>query len=501
MRYIPTSYEMKKADERTSSKMHVRSIVLMERAALAVAEEISGGRVLVAAGTGNNGGDAFAAGRILIERGIEVDFCLIGERKKCSQTEEEQIFAVEALTDGVELLESIPENDYDYIIDGIFGVSLNRDVAGRFAQAIESINEKHRNGAKVISIDIPSGINADTGMVCGVAVEADVTVACAYEKPGTLLFPGTEYAGRVKVASIGITDRSFDTAPGIMAPEPCDALLPARKKNSNKGTYGKVLVIAGSENICGAALLAARAALCLGCGMVRVFTHENNRTAIQIGLPEALITTYSSETGINSKLRESLGWCTCAVVGPGLGTGEISEHILRLVLKEAAVPLILDADALNLIAEDCSVLDELSVDAVITPHVGEMSRLTGLGIKEIKADPIGTARDFSMAHGVVTVLKDARTVTAFPAGKAVINTSGNSGMATAGSGDVLAGMIGSLTAQGVGLGDAAWRGVYLHGAAGDIASEKFGAHTMLSGDIISSISAFGWEENRKNEKI
>ena len=495
MRYIPMSNEMKKADERTSSKMHVRSIVLMERAALAVAEQVKEGRVLVVAGTGNNGGDAFAAGRILIERGIEVDFCLIGERKKCSPTEEEQILSVEAITGGDVILERVPENDYDYVIDGIFGVSLNRDVTGKYAEAIASINEKHRNGTKVISIDIPSGINADTGRVCGVAVMADITVACAYEKPGTLLFPGTEYAGEVVIAHIGITDRSFEASPGIMAPEPEDAQLPARKKNSNKGTYGKVLVIAGSEEICGAALLSAKAALCCGCGMVKVFTHVNNRTAIQVGLPEALITTYSFETEVESKLRDAIKWCSSIVIGPGLGTGRLSSKILTLVLDEANVPVVLDADALNLIAEDSKVLDDLTADVVITPHVGEMSRLTGMSISKIKEDPIKTARDFAMEHGVVTVLKDARTVTAFPAGKAVINTSGNNGMATAGSGDVLAGMIGSLTAQGVKIGEAAWRGVYLHGRAGDIAKKKFGAHTMLSGDIISSILAFSQEEN------
>ncbi len=484
MEYILSAREMKEADERTSREMHVSSAVLMERAALAVADVVGSGRVLIVAGLGNNGGDGFAAGRILMERGADVDFCLIGDEQKCSPLEKEQLASVKAFDSSIEIMQTVPKGQYSWIIDAIFGISLNREVGGIFADAVEAINKHREDGAKVISIDIPSGIEADSGKVLGCAVKADITIACAFKKPGELLYPGADYVGELRRADIGITERSITGEIKTFAPDKSDAYLPARRSDSNKGTYGKVLVIAGSEEICGAAILSASAALRSGCGMVRVYTHENNRIALQTALPEALVTTYMDST---IKLKSAVEWCDIAVIGPGLGTSDIAKEILEFMLKEAGVPLVIDADALNMISKQPELLKTIKAEAVITPHVAEMSRLCGQDIKSIKGDPIGTARDFAETYHVTCVLKDARTVTAIPGGATVINTSGNDGMATAGSGDVLTGIIASLAAQGEKMSEAAWRGVYLHGLAGDSAKEKFGAHSMTSSDIIDAI--------------
>ena len=497
MEYILSKDEMNKADERTFGVMHISSAVLMERAALAVADCVcqilkkdsrEEARILVAAGIGNNGGDGFAAGRILMERSLEVDFCLIGNEEKSSPAEKEEIASVRALDENKEIFKKVPDRHYDIVIDAIFGVSLNRNVEGIFAGAVEAINSKREAGTKIVSIDIPSGIDADTGHIMGCSVIADYTVACAYKKPGLLLNPGGIRAGKIITASIGITEKSFEGIPKITAPDINDLTLPKRVSDSNKGTYGKVLIVAGSDEICGAAVLAASAALRTGCGMVRVFTHENNRVAIQTILPEALITSYGSKLKDFEKLKKALEWCDSIVIGPGIGSSVFACDLLEFLLKEAKVPMVLDADALNIIAKNQSLLTYASSDTVITPHIGEMSRLSGLPIDTVKAHPIETARDFAAAYNLVCVLKDARTVTVTPDGRIVINTSGNDGMSTAGSGDVLAGMTGSLMAQGVESREAAWRAVFLHGAAGDMAKEKFGAHTMLASDIISSIS-------------
>ncbi|XME03103.1 NAD(P)H-hydrate dehydratase [Lachnospiraceae bacterium C1.1] len=499
MEVILTKEEMQKADKRTSEFMHIPSAVLMERAALAVAdcvmdmiknENIRKPSILVVSGIGNNGGDGFAAGRILLERSVCPDFCLIGNPRKCSSAEKEEIESVKALKDDIEIYSSIPDKDYDIVIDAIFGISLNRMVEGIFAEAVEGINSLRSRGARVVSIDIPSGVNADNGRIMGTAVHADITLACAFKKPGLLLYPGALMAGRVIRAFIGITEKSLEKEPQIFAPDERDSSLPERSLDSNKATYGKVLIAAGSDQICGAALLATSAALRTGCGMVKVFTHENNRTAIQTVLPEALISTYEDFEESHEKLCEDMDWSDCILVGPGIGRSDMAFQMLRAILDRAENPLVMDADALNLIAEHKELLDKVPGKSIFTPHVGEMSRLCGLPVKDIKERALEISAEYAKEHDIICVLKDARTVTALPDGRIFINTSGNDGMSTAGSGDVLAGMTVSLMAQGMKPEEAAWKAVWLHGLAGDRAKEKKGAHGMIAGDIIKEMLLF-----------
>ena len=504
MQYILSKDEMMMADRKTSEEMHVPSAVLMERAGLKIADEaekilVQGkerhknnrdNRTLVVAGPGNNGGDGFVVGRILMERGFAVDFVLVGGEEKTSPLEKVQILSVKALAPEVRIADAVPDRDYAVVIDAVFGVSLSRDVGGIYAKAIDSINELRERGSYVISVDIPSGIDADTGKVMGTAVRADMTVACAFPKVGEIMLPGTLYAGKLVTAEIGITERSLCAEPKLSSYEEHEIRLPDRKSDSNKGTYGKVLLIAGSRDIAGAAVLAARAALKTGCGMVRVFTHENNRTVIQSTVPEALVTVWKENDSDETEraLADAIKWSTALAIGPGLGTSEDAVEILETALSECVErPVVLDADALNIISKNKELLKTGVSEKVITPHVGEMSRLTGLSIPEVKDDLIGTAGSFAKKHDLTCVLKDSRTVTALKDGTAVINRNGNNGLATAGSGDVLTGIIVSLIAQGVSPEKAASLGVALHGKAGDKGAKEFGCHGLLAGDIINAI--------------
>ena len=270
-----------------------------------------------------------------------------------------------------------------------------------------------------------------------------------------------------------LTDRTFGR------------LVPKRRENGNKGTFGKVLVIAGSRNMAGAAILSARAALAAGCGMVMVFTDECNRTIIQTAVPEALLATYDGE--IDEEVAyNALDWASCILIGPGLSMSDEAKRLVDITLEETVnKPIVLDADALNILSEEANAMKLAGKSVVITPHVGEMARLVGMPISEIQTHMTETAEAFSTHHGVTVVLKDAVSVIASPRRKTYENHSGNSGMATAGSGDVLAGLIIGLIAQGVKNADAAILGTYIHGRAGDFAAEEKTAYAMTASDIIA----------------
>lgn len=493
MKYLVNSREMKQYDTNTTEHFKVPSLLLMERAALAVFDEIKrqypcSKKFLIVCGTGNNGADGFALTRLLLLDGAEVHTVLIGDRKKETDQCKKQLEILFAY--GCPVLEAIPENTaYDVIVDAIFGVGLSRNVEGIFADTIRKMNEIP---GKKIALDMPSGISSDTGAVLKCAFRADCTITFAYEKIGMHLFPGNEYVGEIVTKQIGITDESFLTQmPGVMAFEMEDLrLLPKRASHSNKGSFGKLLLIAGSVDMAGAAVLSAKAAYTAGCGLVRVFTPEENRIPLQTSIPEAVLTTYHPEKLDASKLSEAMKWADVIVCGPGIGTGDAAHQIVKTVLQKASVPVVLDADALNIIAEDTSVLLLAHTELVITPHLGEMSRLTGDSIAFIQTRLIDTADKFAGKFHVTCVLKDEHTVVATPHGKTYLNLSGNHGMATAGSGDVLTGIIGSLLAQRADTETAAALGVYLHGLSGDTALKKCGFRGMMAGDIVNGLRNF-----------
>lgn len=489
MKYLVTSEEMKKYDNNTIEKIGIPGMVLMERAALAVSEEITKRfreknaaeiSVLVLAGVGNNGGDGLALARLLTEKGIRTDVWCVGNEDKASGQWKQQREILRHYS--VSMSSKAPDSEYTILVDALFGVGLSREVGGEYAKAIENFNQ--RRGYR-IAVDVPSGLNADTGRVSGCAVKADLTVTFGFCKRGLVLYPGCEYAGEVVTADIGITERSFfGEAPDMFYyDEPVRNLLPARAPDGNKGTFGKVLLVAGSVNMAGAAVLAAKAAYRAGAGMVKVITPSQNRVILQETVPEAL-------SGTAEDLRESLKWADAVAVGPGIGKSEEAKECLEIVVSESRLPLLIDADGLNLLAEDGKLQNVLSAregNVILTPHVGELSRLTGESIASLKEDLAFYAKQVAERFHAVVAAKDARTFICAEHSATCVNVRGNSGMATAGSGDVLAGVIAGLLAQRMKPFGAASVGVYVHALAGEYAAESLGEYAVMAGDIAEKV--------------
>lgn len=498
MKYIVTAAEMRRYDSNTIETIGIPSCVLMERAALAAMEaveahfgadaECGDGRakhsVLIMAGMGNNGGDGLALARLLSERRYDVEVWCVGSREKASEQWRQQEKILRYYP--VRMSWTPARESYEVLVDALFGVGLSKAVSGEFAHAVRKYNVME--GFK-LSLDLPSGVNSDTGEIMGCAVRAQETVSFGFLKRGLVLYPGCENAGRVTVSSIGISQRSFmREEPQMFAlDEKAEELLPGRAPDGNKGTFGKVLLVAGSRNMAGAAVLSAKAAYRIGAGMVKAVTPEENRVVLQTCVPEALV-----ETGENIA-KDMDGWADTVLIGPGLGRDERALGLLTQAVEESGLPLVVDADGLNLLSENPRLLDVLGRQGdegrkiILTPHVGELSRLTGQPVSELKKGMLQAAKELAgRIHGVVAA-KDARTLICREKDPVCINLTGNSGMATAGSGDVLAGMAAGLLAQGMDAFEAACVGVYLHGMAGDAAARILGEHACTAGDIVEAI--------------
>lgn len=491
MERLLTAAQMKRADE-AAIEGGMPSLVLMERAALAAAEEIERrdwdkSRILAVCGTGNNGGDGVAAARILAERGYDVSVCLVGNPEKYSEQMRRQLKIAENYP--LTFVNSFEADEYTVIIDALFGVGLARDLSGGFLEAVKKINEGR---ARVLSVDLPSGVHTDTGRILGDAVRADVTLALAYKKPGLLLFPGASRAGETIVKKIGIQAPELPAAQSLYSLELRDIReLPERDAAGNKGTFRKLLILAGSDTMCGAAYLSAKAALRTGIGMVRIFTSEKNRTALSVLIPEALIDTWEEEEPDRKKLTELLRWADAVEIGPGLSVSPFAEKLLQAFLEENTLPCVMDADALNLMAEHPDLWEKVDFPCTITPHVGEMARLTAAAPLEIKEDLVAAARNFADSHGVICHLKDARSVTAVPSGACYVTASGSSALATAGSGDVLAGLIAGLLCRQEELPvPAAAAGAFIHGLCGREAARKYSEASVTAADLPEMISRF-----------
>lgn len=504
MKYLVNSREMKLYDTNTTEHFHVPSIVLMERAAVTFVERLyklgtNLAKVLIVCGNGNNGGDGLAIARILKLAGYDITVVLADAKGKMSESNRLQRQILTSY--GQELLTEIPMNDsYTAVMDAVFGVGLTRSVEGEYARILEQMNALP--GEK-IAVDIASGISADSGAILGVAFRADITVTFAYEKLGMRLWPGADDSGAIYVENIGIGEESWmDRKPAVAAIEE-DALsvLAERKAHSHKGTYGKLLLIAGSVNMAGAAILSAKAAYAAGCGLVKVLTPEENRVILQDAVPEAILSVYPAKKPEASSLTEAIHWADAIVCGPGIGTSDAAGQLVKWVLKDASVPVLFDADALNLIAKDPAILFRPHTEMVVTPHLGEMSRLTGDSVAYIQNHLIEVAEEFARQYNIICVLKDARTVTSVPYNQTYLNLSGNAGMATAGSGDVLSGIIGSLLAQGMQAKWAAPLGVYIHGKAGDAVVERTGKRGLMASDLIEGLRMLEAKQEEKARKL
>lgn len=491
MEYLVDANEMNTIDRNTSEVLCVPSIVLMERAAyetVRVIEEkkLDFSRTLVVCGSGNNGGDGAAVARMIHQRHGEVVVVLASKHHHVSESMKTQLQILEAY--GVKVQSDFPkEFKPTIVIDAVFGVGLKRLIEGKTKQYIEQMNQLP--GTK-IAIDLPSGVNATTGQVMGCCFQADTTITYAYAKIGMYLWPGSDACGEIITRDIGIGVESWLLNSPKYASFTSDDLvkLPKRSRHSNKGTYGKLLVIAGSKNMAGAAILAAKAAYHTGCGLVKVVTPEVNRIMIQEQIPEAILSTYEEDGLEEGFLLRDIEWADAIVCGPGIGMEQAAIKLVTCLLQHASVPVLLDADALNILAKDLSLLEKVNTELICTPHPGEMSRLCNEKISEVEQNRIETARIFAEKYHLTCVLKGEFTVIASPEYMIYLNRTGNHGMAKAGSGDVLSGIIGSLMAQGMIQKEAAPLGVYLHGAAGDLAVKETGHYGLMAQDIVTGIN-------------
>ena len=493
MKRIMNAAQMKAADLNTIENIGIPSMVLMERAALQVVSEIkcrckNMDSILVVCGSGNNGGDGFAIARLLIDDEYDVDVVFTGKMESRSDETVQQMKILENM--GISVGNSLPKREYSVIIDAMFGIGLCREITGHYRELIEEINDYD---AYKVAVDIASGVSADSGEILGSAFRADLTVTFEYGKLGHYLYPGAEYSGHVVVKSIGIKeyDAEKEETYFTLDENTFYSMLPERKADSNKGTFGKVLVIAGSQGMAGAAYMCAKAVYRTGAGLVRIFTEESNRLILQQLLPEAIITTYTiGEDVLAEKLENLLEWSDVVCIGCGIGISKTSRTILDIVLKKNKKPCVIDADGLNLFAriniEDISFAN--GVPYIFTPHMGEMSRLTGCDVPRLKSERISVIKEYVNRIPIICVMKDSRTLIGKGGFPIYINCNGNSAMAKAGSGDVLAGIITGFLAQGLDAYDSSVLGVYTHGKSGDIARDKCGEYSVLAEDILDGIS-------------
>ncbi|MCR5465647.1 MAG: NAD(P)H-hydrate dehydratase [Lachnospiraceae bacterium] len=498
---VVTADQMKKLEGNAIEKQGIPSILLMEHAALAVFEQLKDRRkVLILVGNGKNGGDAVALGRLLLGRGINCDFMTFYEKTECAELLQ-QWDILDAVGYAYRIFEANGElpnfESYDAIADGVFGIGLNRTVNRDTVTVFNRINEVTKADGKrpfVVAIDIPSGIDATCGKVCGGAVRADVTVSFSYAKTGLLLYPGRAYAGKLIVADIGLPE-SNERAEYITSNSLRDLGLPKRRPDGNKGDFGKISLVAGCDDMPGAACFCARAMYRSGAGLVRVIGTEKSLSVLHAACPEAVSLTREKAFSSGNPYA---GFDNVIVIGPGLGTDGDAQRLLDLAMKNGK-KLVLDADALNILAERLDRLNQdpeqrlklmnewLSENTIVTPHPGEMSRLLNVPVAELKEDPLLFAKMIRKYCDFVWVWKDACSMV-ISRRCFYLNQSGNEAMATAGSGDVLSGICGAFAATEMTMAQAAFAAVYVHGLAGDICKDRLGSYGTMAGDIADAVA-------------
>lgn len=525
---VVTAEEMRDIDSITIKDYGISGTVLMERAGLVVAEKIrelyERRKVIVLSGGGNNGGDGIVVARNLHEWGWNVKIILLSRENKLSPNCLLQYKIAKKAGAAVEFRDYITEKDLHsaLVVDAIFGTGLSKNITGKASEIISFINA---SDSPVISVDIPSGISSDTGQIMGEAVRADYTVTFGIPKRGHLLYPGADYTGRLFIEDIGFPEEllhSEKLKAELIEKRDISLLIPERQRYSHKGDYGHVLVIAGSRGKTGAAFMCAKACLRAGAGLVTIGVPESLLDIFQsrvteemtLPLPDRGDGTFSSKA--LEKILEFLSEkADVLAIGPGISvTGDTKKLVKELLLK-SAVPAVIDADAINSLEGNKQILKKAKSPLILTPHAGEMARLLndtrykmqdartnpplspfakgGRGgiteiIRYIEKDRINIATKFSKETGTYLVLKGVPTVIAEPGGRVFINPTGNSGMASAGTGDVLTGMVSGFLGQGLTPLEASILGVYMNGLAGDIAVKSKGEHSLIASDIIDSIS-------------
>jgi len=513
---VVTIAEIRKIDHRAIEDYGIPSMVLMENAgneATRQIESIMGilhnKKIAIFAGKGNNGGDGYVVARHMHNQGAKVKVFLIGNKTDV---------AGDALTNlqiiirmGIDVIEVANDGDWDKVkiaitftdclVDALVGTGFTGQLSRHMAQVVESINKTNK---VVIAIDIPSGVDGDTGQINGIAVKAQHTITFSLPKQGLLLYPGASSAGDVSVADIGIprtllTDGNIKQ--NIITSTAVGKMFAKRSPNVHKGNCGKVLIIAGSKGLTGAATLTSKAAVRSGAGLVTLGVAESLHDIMESKLTEVMTKPLAEvAVGVIGQdavfdIGELSSQSDIVAIGPGLGRHAETMTAVRQIIKNVEKPLVIDADALYALINYTHILTEAKAVPVLTPHSGEMARLVGLTAAEVDQDRVYITRQAAVEWGSIIILKGARTVVAFPDGEVYININGNAGMATGGTGDVLTGVIAGLMAQGLSSHEAALVGVYIHGLAGDIVA-RGGMIGMNASDLIRALPAaiFGIQE-------
>ncbi len=505
---LATTKLMRELDRAAVEECGVPGIVLMENAGAGCAgmildylmDEAMAG-VCVVCGPGNNGGDGFVIARHLWNTGLDVEIYILGDPKKYKGDAKINLEILEKY--GLPINNVSNEDEFDIlceelmasglVVDAVFGTGLDREVAGLFFEIIDAINE---SGTPVFSVDIPSGLNSDNGQPMPIAVFADFTGTFGMPKVGQFTYPGYLYCGEIQTIDISIPGFLIDEADadaGIAEPFDFYQMFESRNNESHKGGFGHVGVIGGFPGMTGAPAFSSLAALRTGAGLCTLGVPENLNLAMEAKLLDVITrplpTGGKKGLGIPSlkEAREMLKGKNVLALGPGMGQSPAAAKFVKELLGDLDIPAVIDADGLNNLAGQVDILDTRRAETILTPHPGEMSRLTGLSTQEIQANRIEVAVSFAQKHDVYVVLKGARSVIATPEGKTWINITGNPGMATAGSGDILTGIIAGLIAQGFPILESLMAGTYLHGFAGDIALETKTEKGMIASDILDKL--------------
>ena len=504
---VVTSNTMQDLDRRAMEEFGVSGLQLMENAGSSCSEEIfrefgrnGRKRAVILAGKGNNGGDGFVIARQLSQKGWDVKVCILAERARIEGAAginldklPPQMASFCPAPGELSALLRDEIRHADVIVDALLGTGLRSDIGGVYLEAVELINS---SGRPVLAVDIPSGVQGSTGKVLGDAVRADVTVTFAFAKLGHILYPGAEYVGRLVIADIGIPQKLMEAAPGyeFLDEEGLRPLLRRRDRQVHKGDCGHCLIIAGSTGKTGAAALCANSSVRAGSGLVTLAVPESLHHILEVKTTEAMtvplpdsVSGHLADSAF-STIVELLNNKDVLAIGPGIGRRPGTVSLVQAIVEAVDLPMVIDADGLNALAEDTSVLQrKKSSTVILTPHPGEMSRLLGTSIPDGDASRITVAQEFARTYGVYLVLKGARTIIAGPSGIAAFNGSGNPGMASGGMGDVLTGIIASLLGQGYCAWDACRLGVFVHGYAGDMVAKDKGEIGISATDVQEKI--------------
>lgn len=505
---VATTSEMKDLDKVTIETYGIPSIVLMENAGRGAAEIILNyfdgiidKKVGIFIGKGNNGGDGLVIGRYLHEKGVPVQLYLLAPKSQISGDAKINLDIVSNMK--VSLVEITNEEAFnqlkremshlDIIVDGILGTGLASDVKGFFKDVIEYINGLKK---PIVSVDAPSGLDCNNGRPKGISIKAHLTITFGLPKVGQLIYPGLDFVGKLKVIDIGIPNEALISANiqnNLITYDMVKGAIKDRVPNSHKGSYGHLLVIAGSVGKTGAAALASLGALRSGAGLVTLGIPESLNSAMEAKLTEVMTEplpeTYEHTFSLEAleRIRELTLKKGAVAMGPGISTHPQTRDLILRLITELTIPLIIDADAINALAGYLDILRQAKSQVVLTPHPGEMARLLGISASEVQKDRVGIARVVSREHGVYVLLKGARTIIGDPEGNIYISPTGNPGMATGGMGDVLTGMIGGFMIQGYEVLDACLVSVYIHGLAGDLIARDKGETGMIAMDIVGRL--------------